>query len=219
MKHILCIETSGTNCSVALVSETGVVKEIEERGEGYIHAERLHVLIAELLQVPNIDLAAIAVSKGPGSYTGLRIGVAAAKGLCFSLDIPLIGIETTLHMASGAIERNPGHAFYVPLLDARRMEVYSATYGHQLEEVSETKALVIEEGCSFFPSNVLFFGDGAEKCKSILKGNFLEDVYPKASDMRTIAFQRYADGAFDDTAYFEPFYLKDFVAGKPKSAF
>lgn len=218
MKQILCIETSGTNCSVALVSSEGIVNEREERGEGYIHAERLHVLMTDLLKDQN-KLVAVAVSKGPGSYTGLRIGVAAAKGLCFALDIPLIGIETTLHMAAGARERNPEHAFYVPLIDARRMEVYSATYDQHLKEVSETKALIIEEGCSFFPSNALFFGDGATKCKPFLEGTFLDAVYPKAGDMRQIAFERFENNQFEDTAYFEPFYLKDFVAGKPKSAF
>lgn len=219
MKLILCIETSGTNCSVALVSESGVIKELEERSESYIHAERLHVLIADLLQHTDEKLEAIAVSKGPGSYTGLRIGVAAAKGLCFALDLPLIGIETPLHMAFGAIERNQGYDFYVPLLDARRMEVYSATYTNKLEEVSKTKALIIEEGCSFFPANALFFGDGAEKCEPLLEGTFLTNVFPKAADMRTLAYQRLQTQAFEDTAYFEPFYLKDFIAGKPKSAF
>ncbi|MDG1261249.1 MAG: tRNA (adenosine(37)-N6)-threonylcarbamoyltransferase complex dimerization subunit type 1 TsaB [Flavobacteriales bacterium] len=219
MKAILCLETSGLNCSVALAMETGEVHTLQEREDSFIHAERLHVLIEELLKRHNPELTAVAVSKGPGSYTGLRIGVAAAKGLCFAHDIPLIGIETTFHMAIGAEQRNPGHEFYVPLIDARRLEVFTAIYTPGGGTKEPIQAVILDEQPNFFPSTSLYVGDGVAKSKTLLSGTFIDDTYPSAADMATIAWDRLQQNKVDDAAYFEPFYLKDFIAGKPKSAF
>ena len=216
MAYILAIETATKNCSVAL-SKDGVTllcKEIAE--QGYSHAERLHVFIEELLnefQVPFKDIAAIAVSQGPGSYTGLRIGVSAAKGLCFALDIPLIAIDTMSLLASQVVI-NEG--CIVPMIDARRMEVYSAVFNSKHEEIRGIRAEILtSESFSDIDSTIYFIGDCAEKSKTVLnqKNHVYLDtiVYPSAKDMSAMAYEKYKKNDIVDVAYFEPFYLKDFV--------
>ncbi|MBF2709375.1 tRNA (adenosine(37)-N6)-threonylcarbamoyltransferase complex dimerization subunit type 1 TsaB [Flavobacterium soyangense] len=216
MSYILNIETATKNCSVALAKEGKVIlcKEIAE--EGYSHAERLHVFIEEIIKEAGItfqDISAIAVSQGPGSYTGLRIGVSAAKGLCFALDIPLIAVDTLQVLASQAKVSN---GLVIPMLDARRMEVYSAIFTPNFENKRAVQAEIITEN-SFeeLHETLYFIGDCAEKCKPILtKENFifLEEIkYPSAKEMSFLSFEKYKKSNFVDVAYFEPYYLKDFM--------
>ena len=220
MSFILNIETATKNCSVSIAKngETILCKEIAE--EGYSHAEKLHVFIEEVIEESKIsvqDLAAIAVSQGPGSYTGLRIGVSAAKGLCFALNIPLIAVDTLQTLASQA---NVSEGKIIPMLDARRMEVYSEVFNANLEIERQIEAEVIDEN-SFkdFTETVYFVGDCAEKCKPVLtKDNFvfLEDIkYPSAAAMSKISFDKYQKSDTVDVAYFEPYYLKDFMMAPP----
>ncbi|HEX8017379.1 MAG TPA: tRNA (adenosine(37)-N6)-threonylcarbamoyltransferase complex dimerization subunit type 1 TsaB [Flavobacterium sp.] len=216
MSFILNIETATKNCSVSIAKngETIICKEIAE--EGYSHAEKLHVFIEEIIAETGIlvhDLAAVAVSQGPGSYTGLRIGVSAAKGLCFALNIPLIAVDTLQTLASQA-KVNEGKI--ISMLDARRMEVYSAIYNADLEIERPILAEVIDEN-SFkdFTETIYFVGDCAEKCKLVLTNEnfiFLEDVkYPSAAAMSKISYDKYQKSDTVDVAYFEPYYLKDFM--------
>ena len=221
MSFILNIETATKNCSVAIAKngETIICKEIAE--EGYSHAEKLHVFIEEIIAEIGIsvhDLAAVAVSQGPGSYTGLRIGVSAAKGLCFALNIPLIAVDTLQTLASQA---KVAEGKIIPMLDARRMEVYSAIFNTDLEIERPILAEVID-GNSFkdFTEKLYFVGDCAEKCKPVLtKENFvfLENVkYPSAAAMSKISYDKYQISDTVDVAYFEPYYLKDFMITTPK---
>ena len=216
MEYILNIETATKNCSVALAKDgkTIVCKEIAE--EGYSHAERLHVFIEEVIKEAGItlnDLSAIAVSQGPGSYTGLRIGVSAAKGLCYALNIPLVSVDTLQVLACQVII---AEGLIIPMLDARRMEVYSAIFNSKLEKQREIQAEVITEN-SFetISETVYFVGDCSEKCQSVLvKSNFvfLEEVkYPSAKEMSVLSFSKFKNSDFEDVAYFEPYYLKDFM--------
>ena len=226
MAIILNIETATKNCSVSL-SENKNILALAELNEGqFSHAEKLHSFILDVLKqskksMQNID--AIAVSKGPGSYTGLRIGVSAAKGLCFSLDKPLISIAT-LTSLSHAISVNKGE-FIIPLLDARRMEVYCAIYDSSHQQIQKTKAEIIDKN-SFLEflekGKTYFLGDGAEKCKEIITHKnaiFLDGYFPSAKEMVGLSSEKYNNKIFEDMAYFEPYYLKDFVAGKPKKMF
>lgn len=216
MDYILNIETSTKNCSVSIAKggETIICKEIAK--EGYSHAERLHVFIEENLKEAGItyeDLSAIAVSQGPGSYTGLRIGVSAAKGLCFALDIPLIAVDTLKVLASQATISS---GLIVPMIDARRMEVYSAIFNSKLEQVRDVQAEIISEDSFENLQEIIYFvGDCAQKCKAILtKGNFvfLEEIkYPSAKEMSALSYEKYKKNDTVDVAYFEPFYLKDFL--------
>ncbi|MRX39718.1 tRNA (adenosine(37)-N6)-threonylcarbamoyltransferase complex dimerization subunit type 1 TsaB [Flavobacterium sp. LC2016-23] len=220
MSLILNIETATKNCSVSIAKngETILCKEIAE--EGYSHAEKLHVFIEEVLAESGIsvhDLTAIAISQGPGSYTGLRIGVSAAKGLCFALNIPLIAVDTLKTLASQA---KVSAGKIIPMLDARRMEVYSAVFNAALENERPVQAEVIDEN-SFqdITETVYFVGDCAEKCKPVLtKENFvfLEDIkYPSAAAMSKISYDKYKISDTVDVAYFEPYYLKDFIMATP----
>ena len=216
MSYILNIETATKNCSVALAKEgkTILCKEIAE--EGYSHAERLHVFIEEIIKEVGItfqDLIAIAVSQGPGSYTGLRIGVSAAKGLCFALDIPLIAVDTLQVLASQATVSS---GLIIPMLDARRMEVYSAIFTPNYEKQRAVQAEIITENSFEELQETLYFvGDCAEKCKTVLtKENyiFLDEIkYPSAKEMSVISFEKYQKNETVDVAYFEPYYLKDFM--------
>ncbi len=216
MSYILNIETATKNCSVALAKDgiTIICKEIAE--EGYSHAERLHVFIEDVIKEAGInlkDLSAIAVSQGPGSYTGLRIGVSAAKGLCFALDIPLIAIDTLQSLASQVSVLS---GMIVPMIDARRMEVYSAIFSPTFEKLRAVEAEIIEEDSfSELQETVYFVGDCAEKCKSVLtKENFVfmeEMKYPSANEMSFLSFEKYKKNDTVDVAYFEPYYLKDFL--------
>lgn len=216
MNYILNIETATKNCSVSIAKDgkTVVCKEIAE--EGYSHAERLHVFIEESLKEVGIaykDLVAVAVSQGPGSYTGLRIGVSAAKGLCFALGIPLIAVDTLQSLAAQATIKN---GLIVPMLDARRMEVYSAVFSSDLELQRPIFAEVItEDSFEEYEQMLCFVGDCADKCKEVLtKSNFvfLEEIkYPSANQMSALSYQKHIKEDFVDVAYFEPYYLKDFM--------
>jgi len=220
---ILNIETATKNCSVSLSNKEEILAIKELNDGNYSHSENLHVFIESILNSVGksmSDIDAVAVSKGPGSYTGLRIGVSAAKGLCFSLEIPLISVSTLTSLAhSIAIEKS---AFIVPLLDARRMEVYSAVFDSQYHQIREVKAEVIES-TSFKEllemGKVYFLGDGAEKCKKFIKHKnaiFLDEYFPSAKQMAVLAYTKYKKNDIEDVAYFEPFYLKDFLITKSK---
>jgi len=221
LSFILNIETATKNCSVSIAKngETIVCKEIAE--EGYSHAEKLHVFIEEVIAEAKItvqDLTAIAVSQGPGSYTGLRIGVSAAKGLCFALNIPLIAVDTLQTLASQA---KVSEGKIIPMLDARRMEVYSAVFNTALETERPILAEVIDENSfAAYTEAVYFVGDCADKCKAVLtKENFvfLEEIkYPSAAAMSKISYDKYQKSDTVDVAYFEPYYLKDFMMTTPK---
>ena len=221
MEYILNIETATKNCSVALAKEgkTILCKEIAE--EGYSHAERLHVFIEEIIAEAGItvnDLAAIAVSQGPGSYTGLRIGVSAAKGLSYALGIPLIAVDTLKTLASRVSVSN---GLIIPMIDARRMEVYSAIFTPNLESKRSILAEIItEDSFSELEETIYFVGDCSEKCKAVLtKENFifLEEIkYPSAKEMSLLSFEKYKKNDTVDVAYFEPYYLKDFVSTVPR---
>ncbi|WP_452221075.1 tRNA (adenosine(37)-N6)-threonylcarbamoyltransferase complex dimerization subunit type 1 TsaB [Lacinutrix salivirga] len=223
MAYILNIETSTTNCSVSLSKDGETLYLKEDYSNNYSHAERLHVFINEVLEKSKIkpeDLSAIAVSKGPGSYTGLRIGVSAAKGLSYALNIPLISISTLKALAS-QVEVEQG--LIIPMLDARRMEVYSAIFSSELKEIRTIEAQILDSQ-SFKEelSNglVYFIGNGVEKTKTIIKHEnavFVEGKLPSAHQMSTLAFEKYKKSDTEDVAYFEPYYLKDFVALKPKT--
>jgi len=216
LSYILNIETATKNCSVALAKDGKTIhfKEIAE--EGYSHAERLHVFIEEIIHEAGLnfkELHAIAVSQGPGSYTGLRIGVSAAKGLCYALQIPLISIDT-LQVLASQVQISKG--LIVPMIDARRMEVYSAVFNPNFEKVRAVQAEIITEN-SFetIQENHYFVGDCADKCKNVLtKENFffLEEIkYPSAKEMSKLSFEKFKNNDFVDLAYFEPNYLKDFM--------
>lgn len=223
MARILCLETATRNCSVAVAEDGKLKGALELQTSGYSHAEKLHPFIHDLLQDLQLtlsDLDAVAVSKGPGSYTGLRIGTSAAKGLCVALGIPLIAIATPEHMAHGIFRKHPEADLAIPMLDARRMEVYSAAYNKSGENVMEIDARIIDQDpFAHLKGSLIFGGDGAAKCADQLAGehrNFDGDIKASAIDMVGLAESRFLAKAFEDLAYFEPFYLKDFIAGKPK---
>lgn len=219
MTYILNIETATKNCSVSLAKdgETIICKEIAE--QGYSHAEKLHVFITEIIKEAGVlmsDLKAIAVSQGPGSYTGLRIGVSAAKGLCYALEIPLIAIDTLTSLAN-QVKQHDG--LVVPMIDARRMEVYSAIFNSNKEMIREVQAEILTEESFVNQTEIIYFiGDSNEKAKSVLtKANFIfldEIVFPSANEMSAISFLKFQNNDFVDVAYFEPYYLKDFMFAK-----
>lgn len=220
---ILSIETATTNCSVALSKNGKTIALVEDNSKNYSHAERLHVYIDRILRENNIEksqLNAIAVSKGPGSYTGLRIGVSAAKGLSYALNKPLISVST-LESLSRQIHVEKG--LIIPMLDARRMEVYSAIFDCCYKTVRPIEAEILNKD-SFQnileENSVYFIGNGVHKAKTIIahkNAHFIEDKLPSANNMASIAFQKYKISDIEDVAYFEPYYLKDFVALKPKN--
>ena len=223
MALILNIETATTNCSVSLAKEGELLAIKEHDTPNYSHSEQLHIFIEEVVKKASVSLseiAAVAVSKGPGSYTGLRIGVSAAKGLCFSLAIPLISVATLKSMAYKS--KSKAFDFIIPLLDARRMEVYSHIFDRHLNTIRETKADIINEDSYteyVKKGKVLLVGNGAEKCKSILEHhNFSYDatVVPSAYEMAVLSYEKFKKNDFEDVAYFEPYYLKDFIALKKK---
>lgn len=219
MHYILNIETATKNCSVSIAAngKTLVCKEMSELG--YSHAEKLHLFIQDVIQEAAISfsqLSAIAVSQGPGSYTGLRIGVSAAKGLSYALQIPLISVDTLLALAHQVLEND---GLIVPMIDARRMEVYSAIFDSNKQKIREVQAEIIsEESFAAISDKIYFIGDSNEKVKSVLtKSNFvfLDAIqYPSAKEMSTISYQKYLEKDFEDVAYFEPYYLKDFLFAK-----
>lgn len=220
MALILNIETATRNCSVAL-SKAGAITSLKEiAGEGYSHAEKLHVFIENVVQEAGYtfkDLNAVAVSMGPGSYTGLRIGVSAAKGLCYALGLPLIAIDT-LEVIARNISVGNGELI-IPMIDARRMEVYNAVFTADYNKIRETKAEIItEESFSEFESKLHLVGDGAAKCAEILNSDKFvyhnEVLFPSAAQMCAMSFNKYKISDTVDVAYFEPFYLKDFIVNK-----
>ncbi len=217
MTYILNLETATKNCSVSISQDgkTILCKEMAEAG--YSHAEKLHVFIEESLKESKLsfnDLSAIAVSQGPGSYTGLRIGVSAAKGLCFALNLPLISVDTLQVLAS---QLSITEGVIIPMIDARRMEVYSAIFTFKFDKIREVQAEILTEN-SFkgISETIHFVGDCAEKAKTVLMSNHFifheEIIYPSANEMGVLSYQKFQQNEFEDVAYFEPYYLKDFMA-------
>ena len=221
MALILNIETSTTNCSVSLSKEGETLVLKEDYNNKYSHAELLHNYIDEVIIEAKITLSnldAIAISKGPGSYTGLRIGVSAAKGLCVALDKPLISTPTLEALAH---QVNSDEGVIVSMLDARRMEVYSAVFNANHQQIRETQAQILD-GNSFKKyleeGKVFFIGNGVAKTKELITHEnaiFVEGKLPSANDMSQLAYQKYKKSDIEDVAYFEPYYLKDFIAIKP----
>ncbi|KGO89845.1 tRNA (adenosine(37)-N6)-threonylcarbamoyltransferase complex dimerization subunit type 1 TsaB [Flavobacterium suncheonense] len=223
MAYILNLETATKNCSVSLAEDGKTVVCLEVADEGYSHAEKLHVFIEQALQQAGLtfqNLDAVAVSQGPGSYTGLRIGVSAAKGLSYALNIPLLATDT-LEALSRKITIESG--IVVPMLDARRMEVFTAFFDKDYTKIRETKAEIIDENTYAEVVGPLHLvGDGASKCKEVLVSDKFvyhdKVIHPSANEMSAMSFEKFQQKDFADVAYFEPFYLKDFVmTTKPKA--
>ena len=222
MSIILGIETSTKICSVA-VSDGKKLLAIEEEGGAYSHSEKLTVFIQKVLAKANVqlkDLDVIAVSKGPGSYTGLRIGVSVAKGLCYALEKPLIAVDTLQAMARNSLLSGN---LLCPMIDARRMEVYTALYNRENKSVTPISAKIIDENSfseELTNNQITFFGDGAEKCMEVLgksaNAKFYDKGFPSAEFINQIALEKFNQQDFEDVAYFEPYYLKDFIGTTPK---
>ena len=221
MALILGIETTTKNCSVALFSDGIVIAEKERISDGYMHAELLNLFVQDVIDSANITLnkvEAVALSMGPGSYTGLRIGTSTSKGLCYALDIPLIGISTLKAMAF-TMAKNKNSAIYCPMIDARRMEVFSALYDTNNKEIRGVQADIVDKNTysEFLTNEILFFGDGSLKCQEIIShknAKFVKGIYPSAKNLGILAKAKFEKKDFEDVAYFEPYYLKDFVAGR-----
>lgn len=227
MALILSLETASPVCSVALYDE-GVIKASSHLYISQSASSKLAVMVDELLHrcdlKPN-QLNAVAVSEGPGSYTGLRIGVASAKGLCYALDIPLIAVNTLESLVQKVAAQFSDDVILCPMLDARRMEVYCLLANNKGEVLEPTQAKVIDES-SFADllskNKMVFFGNGAAKCKEAITNPnaiFLSDITPSADQIGELAFKKFQAQQFEDLADFEPFYLKDFLIKKPKPAF
>ncbi len=219
MAAILCIETATTNCSVALSDSGSVIAFKEDYNKQYSHGERLHTYIQEVLEAAKYtwdQIDAIAISEGPGSYTGLRIGVSAAKGFCYAKNLPLIAIPT---LESLARQVNIDAGFIVPMLDARRMEAYAVVLDTNYKILQEVAPTILEAS-SFSDyldeSPVYFIGNSNAKFKAICEhanAQFMADTLPSACDMAILAEQRFKANNFEDLAYFEPRYLKAFKIG------
>ena len=225
MSTILAIETSGKHCSVALLHE-GLAEFSREDEKEMNHARAIGPFVDECVKEAKRrewKIDAVAVSMGPGSYTGLRIGLSMAKGLCFSLSVPLIGVSTLKLIAVKAMFRNidwQGDEILVPMIDARRMEVYTAAYDFRLDELMEPQPLILTaDSYSGLPGErqVYFMGDGSEKSKELLKGegrHWIDGIIPKASDMTALAEKAFREEDFIDLAYSVPEYLKEYEARK-----
>ena len=222
MALILNIETSTAVCSAALTEGEEVLFE-QHSFEGPSHASLLGVYVEQAIQwakQQGRSLDAVAVSSGPGSYTGLRIGVSVAKGLCFGAGIPLISVPTLSLLAATAVRKMQGATDYryCAMIDARRMEVYAALFDASLQPIRTAMADIVDAqtyASYLAEGKVCFFGDGATKCQSVItdaNAHFLPDVYPLAAEMAPLSAQAFADKRFEDVAYFEPFYLKEFQA-------
>lgn len=224
MTRILLIETSTALCSVAL-AEDGRIVATRESAEPRVHAAMTAPYVKEVLGDRSVrDLDAVCVGKGPGSYTGLRVGVSAAKGLCFGAGIPLLSVgtlDTLVYQARAEGLLPEGCRYVVPMIDARRMEVYSAVFTPDARQIRETKPEIIDAS-SFADllseGPVLFIGDGVDKCREVLASPraCFAPCAPKAASMAVPAFAAFREGRFEDVAYFEPFYLKEFVATVPR---
>ena len=225
---ILCLETSTSVCSVAL-NESCCTLALRESEKQNAHSEKITTFIKEVMEIAGIgysQLDAVAVSKGPGSYTGLRIGVSTAKGICYAADLPMMAIDTLEAMAYGMKEKLGSQIaendLLIPMIDARRMEVYAAVFDANLNRIQDTAALVIDENAfdDLKKDHQLWlFGDGAPKLKTVFADqpniSIVEGFKPSAAYMRPLAERALLNKDFVDVAYFEPFYLKDFIAGKP----
>lgn len=222
MGLILNLETATKICSVSLAKDGKEIKTLTHKSEKYSHAEKLNGLIMSLFEGTDLelkDLDAIAVSEGPGSYTGLRIGTSSAKGFCYAMDIPLIAVNSLKALAASQVGKG---YFICPMFDARRMEVYSAIYDSELNELEATRAVVVDDSSysgHLKESKMIFLGPGAEKCQGIIEhdnATFNIDQEVTAASMITLSEKKFSNQDFVDLAYFEPFYLKDFIAGPPK---
>ena len=225
MKLLLNLETSTTVCSAAL-HEDGNVLACIEMHVPQTASSRLAVMIDDLFEIAAVDrnsLAGVGVSAGPGSFTGLRIGVATAKGICYALKLPLLSVNTLELMGYQLSSGNPQNAMLCPMLDARRMEVYSMLLDSNLNILEATEARVISEDSYrewLDRGPVIFFGDGAAKCKDkITHANawFVDGVIPSAAKLGELSYRKFQKNEFEDLASYEPYYLKDFLIGKPKS--
>jgi tRNA threonylcarbamoyladenosine biosynthesis protein TsaB len=230
MAIILGIETATSICSVALIKD-GKLLAIRESEGVKEHSAALTGFISEVFSEAGLkysDMDAVAVSMGPGSYTGLRIGVSSAKGLCYALDKPFIAIDTLKALSYQALQKceaetkSVENALLIPMLDARRMEVYTAVFDNNLEIIEPVNALIVSDGAFSVLGNreIIYFGEGAEKCRSFFetKSNYtcLGNIPVSAKAVCMLAIDEFNRGNFADTAYCEPFYLKDFIAGKPR---
>lgn len=224
MAFLLHIESTSTVCSIA-ISENETLIAIKEVNDGFSHAENLHFFIQDVLKQSGLNinqLGAISISSGPGSYTGLRIGFASAKGLAYALKIPLIKVDTLKSLSKSVIDSVKRDAYYCPLIDARRMEVYYALHTNDLTELQKPNNLVItQESINIFVLDkaIYFFGDGLEKSKLALNTlkeiYFVENIMPSAKHLIPLAYQKFNENDFEDLAYAEPFYLKDFFFTTP----
>ena len=215
---LLCIETSGKNCSVALFEGLQLVSIREVHTEQFSHSENLHVFIEQVLKESNLQpkaIKAIAISAGPGSYTGLRIGVATAKGLCYGWDIPLIALPTLRILAEQVTYEFTDIKYIIPMIDARRMEVFTSVYSHDFSPILGERAEILTESTFDTYLNkgkTIFLGDGITKFQAICKHKnayFWQNKFPSAKQMGRLALEKYQAQAFEDIAYFEPFYLKE----------
>ena len=224
MAIILALDTSTKNCSVVLFNGNKIIALKEQNSDGYTHAEQLTLFIDQVVKSASVtlkEIKAIAISKGPGSYTGLRIGTSTAKGLCYALDIPLISISTLKAMAF-TITKSHVADIYCPMIDARRMEVFSALYDVNNKQLRGVQADVVDENTyvEFLSNEIIFFGDGSLKCQEIINhknAKFILGINPSAKNLGILAKAKFENKDFEDVAYFEPYYLKDFVAGKKKA--
>lgn len=228
MSLILCLETATEVCSVSLAGTKGILS-MRELKAGFGHAEKLTVFISEVMEEAGKklnEIDAIAVSSGPGSYTGLRIGVSVAKGLCYALDKPLISLPTLSSLTVAAIERSQpaNQELFCPMIDARRMEVYYALYDRELFLIKEAQAQVVDENFIFSSSiakRIYYFGDGASKCSNMLKDAptyfFIEDIHASSAHMHKSAFKKFDAKDFENLALFEPLYVKQPVYARSDS--
>ncbi|MDF2933750.1 MAG: tsaB [Chryseobacterium sp.] len=222
---ILYLETSSKNCSVAISDDEKLLCVCEEVSENYKQSESLHSFVEWALEGAELsmkDIEAISLGKGPGSYTGLRIGSASAKGFCYGLKIPLIAVNSLESMIEPFLNQN--YDFVIPLVDARRMEVYTAVYdGNKGDEITPIEAKILDETSfqEFKDKKIIFVGDGAKKAKEILQlpnAEFNEDIYPSAQYLVKKTLEKIENKDFEDIAYFEPFYLKEFHGVKKKKS-
>ncbi|ASW75351.1 peptidase M22 [Chryseobacterium piperi] len=222
---ILYLETSSRNCSVAISDDENLLCLCEEVSENYKQSKSLHTFVEWALEGAGIsmkDIEAVSLGKGPGSYTGLRIGAASAKGFCYGLKIPLIAVNSLESMIEPFLGQN--YDYVIPFVDARRMEVYTAIYdGTTGEETSPTVAKILDESSfqELKDKKIIFVGDGAKKAKEILQlpnAEFNEDIYPSSQYLIKKTLQKIKDKELEDIAYFEPFYLKDFHGVKIKKS-
>ncbi len=220
---LLHIETSTKNCSVAISRNHEILCLCEEYDENYGHSEKLHQFVNWALEGAEItlkELDAVCVSKGPGSYTGLRIGVSAAKGFCYGLNIPMISLNSLEILAQSKI--NQGYDLIIPMIDARRMEVYTAIFDGNGNMLTEIEAKILDENSfeEYSDKKIAFVGDAVEKSKLVLRlphADFILNIHSSAKQMMDLAERKFIQKEWEDVAYFEPFYLKEFVAGKKKT--